>query len=613
MNLKTRARNLRKITGWAYQKCLQAIRQAGAAPADLAKAKGWSILRADVLTIAPGFDIEQAGTIQEEEASKGFEHTGRQSETIDGIELISRAVKKVGAPVAKRGARGAVSRGMKELHDPMEELDARIGLRGMTKGILAAAKQYRDPMSSMTKGMLTAAEQCRDPMSSMTKGMLIAAEQCRDPMSSMTKGMLAAAKQYRDPMSSMTKGMLTAAEQYRDPMSSMTKGMLAAAKQYRDPMSGMTKGILAAAERFREPNVLSSMTKGMLDPVEKLGALSLLDKMGTSTATMFREDRLQWLGLHVYDESIPNFKIARAVAGNGLASVIESMAAGRSLDALSYGSIVREPSRAFTSYMERTGDLARATTPRGREVLDLALVLGSTHFQVTSEVTARLLAQENRISTGLSAEQPAAPPLDLLDLERDELVNRAALDEDVSVTKVAESADIVRLAALIRELLTCVVDCNEAARFHGKDDIFSHTNRTARASALLPWLLPRNLICLKEAVEHLYLLIYEGAGSPNLRFEEGNSECGVFRRTEDLFEAVMDLKFLRSKWLCHDLERGGHGADKNYEDVKKVFERLGVSGVPASPGDYQEMYLRLVRRLHSFLAELRERLHRKFS
>ncbi len=577
MNLKTRARNLRKITGWAYQKCLQAIRQAGAAPADLAKAKGWSILRADVLTIAPGFDIEQAGTIQEEEASKGFEHTGRQSETIDGIELISRAVKKVGAPVAKRGARGAVSRGMKELHDPMEELDARIGLRGMTKGILAAAKQYRDPMSSMTKGMLTAAEQYRDPMSSMTKGMLIAAEQCRDPMSSMTKG------------------------------------MLAAAKQYRDPMSGMTKGILAAAERFREPNVLSSMTKGMLDPVEKLGALSLLDKMGTSTATMFREDRLQWLGLHVYDESIPNFKIARAVAGNGLASVIESMAAGRSLDALSYGSIVREPSRAFTSYMERTGDLARATTPRGREVLDLALVLGSTHFQVTSEVTARLLAQENRISTGLSAEQPAAPPLDLLDLERDELVNRAALDEDVSVTKVAESADIVRLAALIRELLTCVVDCNEAARFHGKDDIFSHTNRTARASALLPWLLPRNLICLKEAVEHLYLLIYEGAGSPNLRFEEGNSECGVFRRTEDLFEAVMDLKFLRSKWLCHDLERGGHGADKNYEDVKKVFERLGVSGVPASPGDYQEMYLRLVRRLHSFLAELRERLHRKFS
>ena len=468
-------------------------------------------------------------------------------------------------------------------------------MSSMTKGMLAAAKQYRDPMSSMTKGMLTAAEQCRDPMSSMTKGMLIAAEQCRDPMSSMTKG------------------MLTAAEQYRDPMSSMTKGMLAAAKQYRDPMSGMTKGILAAAERFREPNVLSSMTKGMLDPVEKLGALSLLDKMGTSTATMFREDRLQWLGLHVYDESIPNFKIARAVAGNGLASVIESMAAGRSLDALSYGSIVREPSRAFTSYMERTGDLARATTPRGREVLDLALVLGSTHFQVTSEVTARLLAQENRISTGLSAEQPAAPPLDLLDLERDELVNRAALDEDVSVTKVAESADIVRLAALIRELLTCVVDCNEAARFHGKDDIFSHTNRTARASALLPWLLPRNLICLKEAVEHLYLLIYEGAGSPNLRFEEGNSECGVFRRTEDLFEAVMDLKFLRSKWLCHDLERGGHGADKNYEDVKKVFERLGVSGVPASPGDYQEMYLRLVRRLHSFLAELRERLHRKFS
>jgi hypothetical protein len=412
-------------------------------------------------------------------------------------------------------------------------------------------------------------------------------------------------------MDSMTKGLIAAAEKCRNPMDSMTKGLIAAAEKYRDPMDGMTKGILAAAEKYRDP--MDRLTKGMLDPVEKLGALSILDKMGTSTATMFREDRRRWLGLHVYDESIPNFKTARTVAGSGFASVVESMAARKSFDALSYGSIVRESSRAFTSYMERTGDLALATTSRGREILDLALALGSTHFRVTSEVTARLLAQENRVSTNGSAEQLAVPALDLLDLERDELMSRAALDEDVSVTKVAESADIVRLAALIREMLTCVVDCNEAARFHGEDDIFSHTNTTARASALLPWLLPRDRMCLKEAVEHLYFLIYEGAGSQNLRFEVGKSGCGVFQRTEDLFGAVMDLKFLRSKWLCHDPERGGQGANKNYEDVKKVFGRLGVSGVPASPEDYQEMYLRLVRRLHSFLAELRERLNRRLS
>jgi hypothetical protein len=206
-----------------------------------------------------------------------------------------------------------------------------------------------------------------------------------------------------------------------------------------------------------------------------------------------------------------------------------------------------------------------------------------------------------------------ASDLDLLDLERDELMNRAALDEDASLTKVAEGADTVRLAESIRELLTCIVDCNEAARFRGKDNVFSHTNRSLRASARLPLLLPRDLNCLKEAVEHLYFLIYEAAGSDNLRFEAGKSECGVFQRTEDPFGAVMDLKFLRSKWLCHDPEHGGHGATNTYQDVMRVFERLGVSGEPASPEDYQKMYLRLVHRLHSFLEELRARLRRNFS
>jgi hypothetical protein len=395
----------------------------------------------------------------------------------------------------------------------------------------------------------------------------------------------------------------------------MTKGMVSTDEKFgaSSVLASLTKGMVSTEEKFGASSVLASLTKDMVDPMGKFGVASVLDKMGTSAATMFREDRLQWLGLHVYDESIPNFQIARAVAGSGFASVIESMAAGKSLDAHSYVSIVSEPSRAFTSYMERTGDLARATTPRGREVLGLALALGSTHFRVTSDVTARLLSQEYIGSTDGSPERRAAPGLDLLDLERDELMNRAALDEDVSVTRVADSSDIVRVAALISEVLTCVVECNETARFHGKDNLFSLTNRNARASARLPLLLPRNLNCLKEAVEHLYFLIYEGAGSKNLRFEVGNGECGVFHDTEDMFGIVMDLKFLRSKWLCHDLEHGGHGANKNYEDVKKVFERLGISGVPAAAEDYQEMYLQLVRRLHSFLVELRERLRRKLS
>jgi len=142
----------------------------------------------------------------------------------------------------------------------------------------------------------------------------------------------------------------------------------------------MTKGILAAAERFREPNVLSSMTKGMLDPVEKIGRPQLARQDGNFDSNHVREDRLQWLGLHVYDE-----------ASQTLRSLVplQEMVLPRSLKAwpqeglsmpLSYGSIVREPSRAFTSYMEKNRRPCAGNDSRGREVLDLALVLGSNPF-----------------------------------------------------------------------------------------------------------------------------------------------------------------------------------------------------------------------------------------
>jgi hypothetical protein len=95
----------------------------------------------------------------------------------------------------------------------------------------------------------------------------------------------------------------------------------------------------------------------------------------------------------------------------------------------------------------------------------------------------------------------------------------------------------------------------------------------------------------------------------NLRFEAGKSASGVFDRDE--LEPVMDLKFLRSKWLCHDPERGGSGSAGTYSALKATFGNLGASGFPRSPDEYQRLYLQLIRRLHAFLSELRSRLDAK--
>jgi hypothetical protein len=460
----------------------------------------------------------------------------------------------------------------------MEHLSATDGL---------AAKHF-----SAIDGPYVAMERFRDPMTGFNGGVLDTIEAFKDPVTRLNSGLLDAVETFRDPMTRLSKELLDAAEMIREPVTRLNKRLLDAAEMIREPVTRLNKGLLDAAEMIREP--VTRLNKGVADALE----------------TFLGEDRRQWLGLNIHDESIPNFKMARIIAGSGFASVVESMAATNRLDAFTYGAILKEPSRAFTSYMERTGDLARTTSPREREILDIALAFGSTHFRSTSDVVARLLAQESQVSTERMLMDPTTSELALLDLERDELMDRAALDQYASPTKVAEGADTVRLAESIRELLTCVVDCNEAARFRGKDNVFSHTNRSLRASARLPLLLPRDLNCLREAVEHLYFLIYEGAGSDNLRFEVGKSASGVFQRTEDAFAAVMDLKFLRSKWLCHDPEHGAQSDAKTYQTVMRVFQRLGVSGEPASPEDYQKLYLRLVHGLRSFLEELRERLRK---
>lgn len=346
------------------------------------------------------------------------------------------------------------------------------------------------------------------------------------------------------------------------------------------------------------------------------GLATMEDLLGTSasktrdgiTSTLLRHDQDRWARLHALDDISPLFASARLTADTGFASILTKLQRRSALDTRLYEAVVGTSSRAITSYFEQTALLVRDAQPRVRSAIDVALQLGSAHVEATSEVTARLIDQQIRTDGDELTDDHASADLDLLQRQRDELIAEATAAPLASVEEIAAAAPLVKVAPLISGLLTLVVDCNEAARLYGHGDIFAQRNRTLRAAAQLPLLLPCDLESLATAVSHLYFLIYEGAGSDNLRFETGKSACGVFLRDDEIFQAVMDLKFLRSKWLAHDPERGGKGADKTYSDLKDTFANLGVSRFPRSPDEYQRLYIQLVRKLHAFLSELRSRL-----
>lgn len=63
MSLKSRAKALAKTTGVSYQQAVQQLRDAGEEPAELRAISGWTMHRADVVSVAPAFDEEYSEVV----------------------------------------------------------------------------------------------------------------------------------------------------------------------------------------------------------------------------------------------------------------------------------------------------------------------------------------------------------------------------------------------------------------------------------------------------------------------------------------------------------------------------------------------------------------------
>jgi len=421
----------------------------------------------------------------------------------------------------------------------------------------------------------------------------------------------------------------------------------ASATRWADPLAhlglGRSLDISGALGRFSDPLGLSKLNHGIADPVAGFGrridplqgvlpkrlgiaedlqsstmiklarldkALGMgdIDRLGGPMAQLLKQDRERWTRLRGIDSVMPRFASALALGEGGFASVaskLTTMGLGGGL----YDAIIHRPNLAFAGFVEGTATMALGGDRRLREILDTAVDRGSQHYLATSEATVRFLEHRKLEAVEeppLRISEPIA--LDLLASERDELVGRARLDQDVPIDEVAASAPLGQLTALVRSVLTLIYECNEAARLRGLDDVFEPRNRALQAFADLPQLLPRDRNSFGEAIDHLYFLLYEGAGSSTLRFMVGNGGAGVFGKSDLEFQAVMILKFLRSKWLRHDPERGGSGVKATFRELEQTLASLGCPSMPRSPEDFRTAYGQLLIRLHAFLLELRSRL-----
>jgi hypothetical protein len=349
-------------------------------------------------------------------------------------------------------------------------------------------------------------------------------------------------------------------------------------------------------------------TMSKLARLDKAVGVDDLDRISGPMAKMLRDDRDQWKHLRSIESVMPQFAMAASLGEGAFAAVADSLRVQRHALGPLYEAFVHRPTRAFASYLEDTDLMAKTASARVRSLLDAAVERGAQHHLSASQAAARILAIPGVDLTSEEGVEMPQGPFGLLASVRDELVRRGVADPESPVDDVVKAAPLGKVLDLVRQVLELITQCNDAAHLRGLGDIFKPTTRGYLAILQLPFVLPTDKSSFGDVVDHLYMLMYEGAGSENLRFEIGKGAAGVFLRTESEFDAVMDLKFLRTKWLRHDAEHGGKGAAVTFRDLEGTLSNLGRTALPRSTEDFQSTYSQLLARLHGFLLKLRARL-----
>jgi hypothetical protein len=330
-----------------------------------------------------------------------------------------------------------------------------------------------------------------------------------------------------------------------------------------------------------------------------------LNLEGTLTGVV-RSQVAQWQSL---DPVTSHFGLAAALTGyeKGLGPLLNGIQSVGSWNRDAFSSRLFRPTETYSAFVAETVALADATDDDvAKDALESSLELAAEEYAASSDAAAEFLAFGASPTSDESADEVAVVPLQLYKLQRDELVRNATAQPLVRGGALDEQPKIRVIASLACELLHRVLRCNAIAKERYGADIFKYTDRTALALVELGALVPTDFHSFGVAVDHLFFLLYEGAGSKNLRFIVDNG--GVLKPSE-ASPIVTTLKHLRNKFTRHDIEHGDEKEiRKSFKARLSVFESLGLTRQPITASEYYGAYAQLLISINQVLDDIMQRL-----
>ncbi len=146
-----------------------------------------------------------------------------------------------------------------------------------------------------------------------------------------------------------------------------------------------------------------------------------------------------------------------------------------------------------------------------------------------------------------------------------------------------------------------IIKGNEKAGALGEEYIFKPSNKLMTAIAALPDLIAHNISTFGEFIDYLYFLLYEGAGSDNLKVKNW--------LTDNELQSIWDIKAIRNFYLRHDVEHGDiKEAKRKMQKVGDIFHRLISKPLPENSHDYRKAQTKIISNVVGMLNLLYARI-----
>lgn len=272
--------------------------------------------------------------------------------------------------------------------------------------------------------------------------------------------------------------------------------------------------------------------------------------------------------------------------------------------------------RRMLEFTDEYGQFARRTINRlktapevDRKAYQMSLEIAESEVSIISNVVSEIIDSSDETISETDSDLLQTPVTsNIFRVQRYELKLKGREIEEAKEIGLLEFSVVNDLCFRSANCLALIADCNKAAKFIGKEEIFTPTTNTMYAGAKLATIVANDREMFGIVVNFLHILLYEAAGSTNLRFDE--EKGGYLPITPDC-EIVLVIKFLRNKFYFHEQKGNARQQEKDWKDIRDSFTRLGFPHYPTKPEEFREMHLTTIVEVEKFLERLLQAINTK--